>query len=72
MGEPPDAERAQIAGDRAAVPDAGAAAGNAARFESLTNSFPGRPRSKSTFAATSPASRVAMAALIGASAASEG
>ena len=34
------AETGRIAGDRAAVPDAGAAAGNAARFESLTPRFP--------------------------------
>ena len=34
-----DAETGRIAGDRAAVPDAGAAAGNAARFESLTSTY---------------------------------
>ena len=45
------AETGRIAGDRDAVPDAGAAAGNAARFESLTSTYcngrgPGRmPRS---------------------------
>ena len=33
------AETGRIAGDRAAVPDAGAAAGNAARFESLTSTY---------------------------------
>ena len=39
MGEPPTLRRGVSAGDRAAVPDAGAAAGNAARFESLTSTY---------------------------------
>ena len=38
------AETGRIAGDRAAVPDAGAAAGNAARFESLTSTYCNGPR----------------------------
>ena len=38
-GRAADAETGRIAGDRAAVPDAGAAAGNAARFESLTSTY---------------------------------
>ena len=39
-----DAETGRIAGDRATVPDAGAAAGNAARFESLTSTYCNGPR----------------------------
>ena len=38
-GRAAGAETGRIAGDRAAVPDAGAAAGNAARFESLTSTY---------------------------------
>ena len=43
-GRAADAETGRIAGDRAAVPDAGAAAGNAARFESLTSTYCNGPR----------------------------